>query len=265
MIGCYLDESSDNSRKGIFAVGGFLGYGNDWWNVDVKWRKLREQPDIDIEYFKASECAHGHGQFEKFRKHPAYLAPQERAQLNSIYGKFVDICRRGDIIGFGFGVVLHDFYEVLSSPENCGYFPEDPYWFTYDFAMVHAATEVRKRRGPAIAFVCDEHEKYSKIAPDVYDALKANNPLAARNMGTFTKGNDKDLQPLQCADLMAYEARKYCHFWIGSSAKRTDAFANLANGHSVWSMKCADKKALLQIIADKKKQQQKLKTKATSV
>ena len=70
LIASYMDESFDPKDRGVFVVGGILGKGVPLFELDRRWEMLRKRPDIDIAYFKASECEHGRGEFAKFVADP---------------------------------------------------------------------------------------------------------------------------------------------------------------------------------------------------
>jgi hypothetical protein len=76
-----MDESFDPAPSGVFAVGGLLGRGIPIFELERRWEKLLYRPDIDIKYFKASECRYGKGQFRKFVIDPDHITDDERAKL----------------------------------------------------------------------------------------------------------------------------------------------------------------------------------------
>jgi hypothetical protein len=88
MVGSYMDETFDMRQSGVFAVGGILGRCHPIFELERRWEKLRKRPDIDIRYFKASECEHGKGEFAKFVADPKNITPAERAKLDSISHNF---------------------------------------------------------------------------------------------------------------------------------------------------------------------------------
>jgi len=53
IIGSYMDESFDSKQSGVFVVGGLLGQGVPFFELERRWEALRKRPDIDIQYFKA--------------------------------------------------------------------------------------------------------------------------------------------------------------------------------------------------------------------
>jgi hypothetical protein len=163
MIGSYLDESSDPKQSGIFAAGGILGRCRPIFEIDRKWERLRKRPDIDIEYFKASECQRGSKQFAKFVANPKKITREERARLDGIWGEFLDVlmgCKEEHVVLFGIGVVLDDFYEVIRDPLAKTILGASPYWFAYQAAMIEAAFAMKKvGQGDSVAIICDKDRR----------------------------------------------------------------------------------------------------------
>ena len=56
----YFDDSSDTDDL-IFGVGGFVGQDSAWEQLEPKW--LASLPE-GIEYFHATDCFSGNGQFQ---------------------------------------------------------------------------------------------------------------------------------------------------------------------------------------------------------
>jgi len=258
MISSYLDESFDTSQKGIFAVGGLLARGVPIFEIDRKWEQLRKTPEIDIKYFKASECERGDKQFAKFVATPKTVTPAERANLDAIWDKFLDIIVGEAAIIYGIGVIQDDFYEVIKDPKAKAILGESPYWFAYQAAMIEAAFAMKKvGQGDSVAFVCDKDEEHSDIAPDVYQEVQKKNPKAAEYMGTFTLASDHLCEPLQAADAAIYEIRRSLHIslgrwkhWLKSGDSLRWQFRKLADKKRVWLIQYADKRYLDEVVKE---------------
>jgi len=136
----YMDESCDDQGKGVFGVGGLPRRGVPSFELERKWEKLRKHPDIDIAYFKASECKNGRGQFAKFVAIPGKPTPTEYQRLDSISREFLSLIPKEEhIVVQGVGVVQADFYEVIQDPTARAILGDSPYRLAYDFAMIQCA------------------------------------------------------------------------------------------------------------------------------
>jgi hypothetical protein len=217
MFGCYLDESFDKKPSGFYAVGGFMGQGVAAFELDRSWDRCLKRHGL--EYFKASECESGKGNFAKFVVDPANITDAERKHLDSISHDFckiighpVEYDPRSFLALFGVAVGQKDFYEVIAKPEACAVLGKNPYRLTYDLAMIYAAWAMKQvgegEPSHCASFVCDEDREHVEIAPAAYHDLKKANPVAAQYMCTFSTADDKQCNPLQAADLVIYEIRK---------------------------------------------------------
>jgi hypothetical protein len=224
-MGAYLDESIDPKPRGIFAVGGIVGRGIATFELDRKWEVLLRRPDIDIEYFKASECELGTGQFRKFVKEDRRPSPEEYKRLQAISHEFISLFSNERVVAFGIGVIQPDFYEVIQDDYARSILGDDPFQLAYDLAIVQCAwimqhldkikiTEAQpwqKVSREYISILRDEHQRYAPLSQARYLNLKDKNPAAAKYLGSHSIGDDKKIFTLQAADAAIYEVRRALH------------------------------------------------------
>jgi hypothetical protein len=216
MICSYMDESVDKGPTGVYAVGGILARGVAIFELERKWERLRKRPDIDIEFFKASECERGFGQFSRFCATPKSPTAAEKAKLESISKEFLGLIAdvapydgQGYICIHGVGVVQSEFYDVITDSQAKAVLGPSPFRLAHDFALVQCAWAM-KQLGPAynVSFVCDEDQEHSNVVEAAYEELKTANPIAAEYMNTFSTADEKKCEPLQAADAAVYEVRR---------------------------------------------------------
>jgi hypothetical protein len=216
MICSYMDESFDKGHEGVYAVGGILARGVAIFELERKWEKLRRRSDIDIEFFKASECERGFGQFSKVCATPKSPTTAEKAKLESISKEFLGLI--ADVAPYdgqryiciqGVGVVQAEFYDVIADPHAKAVLGPSPFRLAHDFALVQCAWAM-KQLGPvySVSFVCDEDQEHRNVVEVAYAELKAANPIAAVYMNTFSTADEKKCEPLQAADAAVYEVRR---------------------------------------------------------
>jgi len=210
LIAAYLDESFDMAKAGVFVVGGLMGRGVAVFELERRWERLRKRKDIDIAFYKASDCEAGKGEFAKFVQDPKNITPEERSRLDAISHEFLALIPQvGYLIVFGVGIVQKDFYDIIQDPNAQTILGRDPYRLAYDFAMIQCAWAMSElNTGDAVAFVSDEHEKHSPLASEAYRALKLHNHVAERYLGSFSVSDDRKCEPLQAADAVVFEIRK---------------------------------------------------------
>jgi hypothetical protein len=267
-----MDESFDMRSKGVFVVGGVLGRGVPLFELDRRWEKLLKRSDIDIEYFKASECQNGWGQFAKFVADDKNITSSERAKLDSISHEFLDLIvhpvafdDKSYVCVQGVGVVQEDFYEVIQDANARAVLGDSPYRLAYDFAMIQCAwamqelersVKINKHKkmdlSPSreyVSFVCDEDTQYSPLAGEAYRNLKGTNPRASEYMATFSMAKDTHCARLQAADAAAFEVRRALNVqlkqWPGQIRKQ---FNTLADASVMFLITHSNKEQLLHIV-----------------
>jgi hypothetical protein len=87
----YMDESCDDPGTGVFAVGGLLTRGIPSFELERNWEKLRKRSDIDIAFYKASDCKCGRGEFAKFVAVPGSPSLTEHEKLDLISREFLSL------------------------------------------------------------------------------------------------------------------------------------------------------------------------------
>ena len=256
MIAAYLDESFDTAKAGLFVVGGIMGRGVAVFELERRWERLRNRSDIDIAYYKASDCEAGRGEFAKFVRDPQNISPEERDRLTAINHEFIALIPRNDapLIAFGIGIVQKDFHEIIRDAEARAILGRDPYRLAYDFAMIQCAWAMKElNTGDAIAFVCDEHETYSPLAPEAYRDLKKNNPGAEKYLGSFSIADDRTCEPLQAADAVAFEIRRALKLSLKEAkGKLRKQFTTLSESRKVFAIQYANRANLLHTVATHK-------------
>jgi uncharacterized protein DUF3800 len=267
MIGSFLDESFDRQGVGVFGVGGLMGRGSAVFELERRWERLLTRPDIDIKYFKASECERGDGQFRKFVVDPKNITPDERAKLDSISHEFLNSITEplfghrentSFLVLCGLGVRQDDFYDVISDAKARAVLGDDPYRLAYALAMMQGAWAMKQlhKRGKldeCVSFVCDSHEQYGPYAYDEFMKLKEKNPNAAHYMGTYTSGDDKDSPALQAADAVVFEIRRSLHISLGQWKESLRAqFKLVTERHNMFLIQHCNREHLLYLVEHNK-------------
>ena len=259
MIASYMDESFDMRQSGMFVVGGLMGRGIAIFELDRRWESLRKRPDIGIQYFKASQCERGTKEFAKFVANPGAIQPTERDRLSSISREFLSlIVNPPDLVVFGVGINQDEFYRVVQDAYPRQVLGKDPYRLAYDLAMILCAASMRNmetKGGPRerVSFVCDETEQYGKTAERAYASLKEKNPRAGAYMATYTKGDEKDIDPLQAADAVVYEIRRVLQLALGQrKGPLREQFKMLNDAKAVFAIADVKKQGLMEMVAANK-------------
>jgi hypothetical protein len=271
LIASYMDESFDYKDTGTFVVGGLLGRGVPLFELDRRWEALRKRPDIDIAYFKASDCNNGDGEFAKFVTDPKNITPQERTKLDAISHEFLKLIvnpvvfdTRHYLCVHGVGVVQKDFYDIIQDDDAKAILGSSPYRLAYDLAMIQCAWMMKqleesvkedrlknlsdKPSRDYVSFVCDEHEEHILQASEAYLNLKLTNPNAAEYMATFSMADDKKIQVLQAADAAVFEVRRALNLALKQWSGNLRNQFNVMQGKVMSLINCYTKEHLLHIV-----------------
>jgi hypothetical protein len=225
VIASYLDESFDMRNAGFFVVGGLIARFEPLFDLGRKWEALLRRPDLDLEYYKASECERGTGQFRKFVKVDRHPTPEESVHLQAISNDFISLIIKEKVAAFGIGVIQDDFYEVIKDDYAHSVLGDDPFRLAYDLAMVQCAWMMKQKEKSEkkkalfghrvgrehVSFVRDTHQKYAPLAATRYTNLKNSTPEAGQYMSAHTIADDKEACVLQAADATVYEVRRALH------------------------------------------------------
>jgi hypothetical protein len=206
LVECFLDESSDEERKEILCVAGFVAHEVYWKAMQQEWVERLERDSIA--YFHAADCKSLSGPFRVLTRKYGSVA-KARPIANKLRSDLEQIIAPYHWIGFGVGVPISEYSEVFHvSPAARLLYPEgDPTEAAYAKLMYLAARSARKntpKNAPKIeiAYVIDEAEFSGKIA-DAFKAIKQNNPVIGKVMRSILPLDDKVTPPLQMADLIA--------------------------------------------------------------
>ena len=270
MIVSQMDETSDAAGSGVFAVGGLMARGVAFFELERKWEKLLKRPDIDIPFFKASDCKNGRGEFAKFVAVPGSPTEAEHQRLDEISHEFLSLIPKEQyIIAHGIGVVQKDFYEVIEDENARAILGSSPYRLAYDLAMIQCAWAMKQLEenirsdkeklmaiGPSyrehVCFVCDEDEEHSPLAHEAYRNLKLTNPNAAQYMAAFSSADDKEYAVLQAADAVVFEIRRVLNLVLGNYSRGVlrKQFGILADPGKMFLITHTSKEQLMAIVAN---------------
>lgn len=240
IVGLYGDESTD---KEITSVGAVIGWPVWLYYAETDWQ-ARLQRD-GIAYYRTSDCENLSGPFDPQVRGWSLNAASDIAK--AVKSDLVDILRRKEGIGaVGVSIEHATFDHAITNPRTRAFWGDDRLIAAYK-ALICAVIKLIDEDWPGssdlpIAFIFDEHSNWEK-AEEAYRQLKRLEPCAPR-MGHVGHDDDKMFPPLQMADLIASETRRFTIQHLANRSERTPAFIRLNETHTVWFLAIADKKYL---------------------
>lgn len=236
MFVAYLDESSDQKEEIVFAVGAFIGRNEKWTAIEWRWKQLLRE--YGIKYYHAVEAENVSGEFDRppFRATPGKLTSKESKQIQQIRERFLSLACNGTLAGIVMGIDMKDFKAFTAAPAILDKFGGTPYYYGYHLAMLTVVDLIKKegRSRELVAFICDQHQKYSPTMLAVHSDLQKNNLHWRSQIGSLTYESKNRFIGLQVADCLAYEGRRHLQeLATNSSAKERANLSKFKKSHSL--------------------------------
>jgi hypothetical protein len=142
MLSAFGDESSDETRSRVFAVGGILGSAEDWNRFRQQWTDR-----LNGRVFHAADCEAGRGDFKDM----------ERGSRQQLFNDLTEILVDSKLMGYGSSIHIAGCREVV--PAVLAEFPDMPYYDCFLKTVVYladlAAKFIPRER---VEFTFDQHK-----------------------------------------------------------------------------------------------------------
>ena len=221
IIAAYIDESSDEKQERVFAIGVLIGRLETWTPLERMWQDLLNE--YDIEYYRSTEAEHARGQFDKppFRTSPNTLTVEQNEMLKDVQKRFLALAAGVGRAGLVLGLDMRDFYAVANTPQHLNKFGGTPYYICLVHTMLTAAKAIKDNLGSRelVIFACDRQQRFSSHALNVHQDFISKNPYFSKQIGSLHYEDKEKCIPLQAADSVAYEGRKYLEAKIYNSGE----------------------------------------------
>jgi hypothetical protein len=211
MFNSYFDESCDQHQEKIFVVGGMLGLYEQWSKIEWRWRELLDK--YGIAYYRASEAEFARGQFNKepYRTVGTDTTPEQYELLRVVRDDFFRITTSGTVSGLAIGIPITLFREAANTPERLEKFGGTPYYLCGHTAMLEMLKAVKYvlRSKDLVTFTFDRQQEFEKEMKKVHIYLQTKECEFHSQVGSVRFEDKKVVVPLQVADTLVYESRKY--------------------------------------------------------
>jgi hypothetical protein len=212
MFNAYFDESWDQHQEKILVVGGMLGLYEQWSKIEWRWTALLEK--YEIEYYRASEAEFARGQFNKEPYRTVAIVdttPEQHDRLRAVREDFFRITTSGIVSGLAIGIPIVLFHEIADTPERLEKFGGTPYYLCGHTAMLEMLKAVKYvlRSKDLITFTFDRQQEFEKEMKKVHAYLQTKKCEFHSQIGSIKFEDKRLFIPLQVADTLVYESRKY--------------------------------------------------------
>jgi hypothetical protein len=211
MFNAYFDESWDQCQKKIMVIGGVLGLYEQWAKIEWRWKELLEK--YEIAYYRASEAEFARGQFDKepYRTVGINTTPAQFKLLEAVKEDFFRILITGTVSGLAIGTPIDLFYQVADTPVRLDKFGGTPYYICGHTVMLEMLKQEKYtlKAKDLVTFTFDRQEEFDKEMTKVHAHMQTKGCEFHSQVGSMRFEDKKKVIPLQIADTLVYESRKY--------------------------------------------------------
>ena len=200
MLTAYMDDSGSEGTGPVFVLAGYAAPIKVWKAFSSEWEQTLAKPPA-LPYFKMREARRLHDCFEGWSEKER---DQRIAELSGV------ISKQPIISGLVLVMSWADFRQAKAEhPEVTDCRPYDMLFHGLMATTTRLLVEERSRE--PIEYVFDEQEGAGERAILTYKQIRSVLPPAQANLvvGSPRMENDKIVLPLQAADLLAWQVRRY--------------------------------------------------------
>jgi hypothetical protein len=233
MLRAYMDDSGSGGDSAYYVLSGVCGPVVSWVEFEEQWQAvLDDHPRI--EYFKMSEAESRKREFQG-------VSIEER---DGKLKRFIDVISKFKLLEFSCYVKQSDFDEVVRP-----FLPQkyhDPYFFLFpgviESCVRYAGLE---HHGAQVDFIFDESQKIERLAQPFYGQLRFR-PRYKKSVGIIEHRSDRVFLPLQAADLIAWQTRRF--LCCRDEPMRKELGALHTSGNGAWARTRLRRKQLLDLV-----------------
>ena len=200
-IQAYLDDSGSDGQSPHYVLSGFMGCVPDWERFSTAWTAALNQ-DPKLEYFKAREAQSLKGQFDRSKGWTEELR-DERIRI-CVAAIKQHTAAKIDVV---MPQALYDKHVKGKVPKDI----DSPYFMCL-LAVVEIVVKPLHQASPAlnakIDFIFDNQQKLWRLAENLYQGFKGSGLPYVYLIGEVDHRDDKEVLPLQAADLGAWHSRR---------------------------------------------------------
>lgn len=198
VLKAFIDDSGSGGDSPWYVLAGYLGTVDGWDAFDDQWTDVLHQHPR-IEYFKSSEA-------ESLRSGDQW-AGVGKAQRDAKLDALIDViaqCARRAVCARMRQCDYDDFVKGNIPPAW-----DSPYYFLQTF-IIGAAINIERIDGEAepVEFVFDRDQKHEKKSKKMLPAVMPMRSLYG-SLVNVSYRSDKEALPLQAADLVAWQIRRF--------------------------------------------------------
>ena len=201
MLCAYIDETGNDPNEPVFCFCGWVANSDEWERFSDAWAK-QLQCEPAIEYFKHHEAK---ARIKQFQDWSAADCEKKIFSLAEVITRF-DISY-GVCTSIRNDVVRRFMRQAIPSPKTVRsilHFSRPYDWCFHSVIQMVLQLQADCGKADQVEFVFDEGDSAFEDCLKLYNEVKERLSIERRNVaGSVRTGNDKELMPLQAADLLA--------------------------------------------------------------
>lgn len=226
MLTAYIDDSGWDGKSPVFVLAGYVSSTEKWSAFSDEWRAVLNLPHpTTLPYLKMADAY-------QLRKRSSVFRGWTEEDRDSRLKEFCPVINRH--VEHGVAIVVpieahRRHFKGLFAPEAL----DRPYFLSF-FSLASLIAAVVRTVGynEKVELIYDTQENESKsFFMDQFEKFMQAAPPSAAGLFNVPKWeDDKDVLPLQAADMLAWHIRRYCYDYInGRDPAKGDSHVYLAN------------------------------------
>lgn len=204
MLFGYFDESGTDNSNGQVVVAGFIGTSSEWASVMTDFNAEVER--VQVKPFHRVHCQHRNKAYERWS---STQSAKHIARLSDIVSSSSLFPISASFIG--------NWNNIGLPPSFYGRFPH-PYHVCFEL-LVQNIVKYANAAGESVCLVLETQDQFSLRAHKIYNIHKFNGKWG--EIITFNYADKQVCSHLQCADLFAWEIRRY--YWAAENNKKRES------------------------------------------
>lgn len=195
MFIAYFDESGTHKGSPAIVIAGYLSSDKRWSKFQVRWKEILNE--AEIEFFHMADYESRQGPYKNWTD----------AKRIKVITQIIGAIKKRTEVGISTAIIRADYEKAK---EKIGYPVVSAYSFCVFKALFHVEmwADEFKHTEP-IAYVFEQGAGYQRELDDMRRWIESNEEIKKRlRWGSFTTADKRLLNPLQAADIHAFETYK---------------------------------------------------------
>lgn len=198
MLRAYFDDSghSQDPNDTVVCIGGCVSPVSAWEQLQPEWKRVLE--DFKVPYLHMKEFAHSEGVFAEGWK-------GDEPKRTAFLGALMDTMDRHVMSVVSTTVLISDFNRLTAVQRQQ---MVDPHFMCLQDVFLASTITLHDKPNEQVDIVFSNQSRHVGLTERFLESAREEMSLGGR-LGAFTWASPQSILPLQAADLVAYETRRF--------------------------------------------------------